>query len=57
MLNKGPHYAAIGAALAVSVGGYLLWTQTPSRAAIAATYNPVINPADFVPEINNKYVR
>jgi hypothetical protein len=54
MPNKRSYYVLVGAALALCVGGYLVWSQRPSTAAIAA-YNPVINPADFVPEINNKY--
>jgi hypothetical protein len=54
MFNNRSHYVAIGAVFAVCVGGYLVWTQRPSTAAIAA-YDPVINPQDFVPEINNKY--
>jgi hypothetical protein len=54
MLNKRSPYLAIAAVLAGCVGAYLVWAQRPSTAAIAA-YDPLINPADFVPDINNKY--
>jgi hypothetical protein len=44
--------AATSAALIGFVGVY--WTQS-SMTAETAEYSPVINPADFVGEINNKY--
>jgi hypothetical protein len=54
MLKKHIQYAAIGAVLAVGGGGYMVWAQLKSTAATAA-YAPLINPADFVPDINNKF--
>jgi hypothetical protein len=54
MLSKRSHYAAIGAVLTACVGAGPSWAQGPATAA-AGEYNPVINPDDFVPEINNKY--
>jgi hypothetical protein len=54
MLNKPSRYAAIGAVLTAFFGAGPSWAQGPAAAAIGE-YNPVINPEDFVPEINNKY--
>jgi hypothetical protein len=54
MLDKRSRYIAIGVVLTACVGGYLLWAHRSSTAAIAA-YNPVINPEDFVPQVDNKY--
>lgn len=54
MLTKRSHYVAIGALLAACVGGGLSWAQGPSAAA-TAEYNPMINPDDFVPRVDNKY--
>jgi hypothetical protein len=54
MLNKPSNYAAIGAVVASCLGAGPSWAQAPAAAA-TGEYNPVINPEDFVPEINNKY--
>jgi hypothetical protein len=54
MLNKRSRYVALGAMLAGCVGGYVVWAQRTSTAANAA-YDPRINPAEFGPDINNKY--
>ena len=55
MCNKRSRYAAIGAVLAIGVGGCLASTQRASAAGMAIAYNPVIKAADFVTDINNKY--
>jgi hypothetical protein len=54
MLNAGFHYVAIGAVSIAWFGAGPSWAQGPATAA-SGEYNPVINPEDFVPEINNKY--
>jgi hypothetical protein len=54
MHTRRSHYFAIGAVLAGCVGGYLFWAHRTSTAATAA-YDPAINPADFVHDIDNKY--
>jgi hypothetical protein len=54
MLDKRSRYVAISAALTACVGGGPSWAQSPAMAALAA-YDPVINPEDFVPRVDNKY--
>src|SRR5919109_2839439 len=55
MLTTPYRYAAIGGAvLAACLGGEGSWAQAPTTAARVA-YNPVINPDDFVPQVDNKY--
>jgi hypothetical protein len=53
MLNTRSHLLAIGVVVTACVGGGPAWAQGPS--AETAEYNPVINPGDFVPQIDNKY--
>jgi len=43
--------ATIGAAFAAIIAIFSYWVQSP----VAAEYSPVINPADFVSEVTNKY--
>jgi hypothetical protein len=54
MLKKPSHYVAVGAVLAAVVVGYLGWRQRPSAPGIGA-HNPVVDPDNFVPQVNNKY--
>jgi hypothetical protein len=54
MLTKPAHYVAVGAVLAACVVGYVVWRQGPS-APVTGAYNPVVDPNDFVPQVNNKY--
>jgi hypothetical protein len=54
MLTPHSRYAVIGAVLAAGLGGGSSWAQAPTATAHAA-YDPVINPDDFVPVIDNKY--
>jgi hypothetical protein len=53
MLNSS-RFAAVGAVLAASVGAGGSWAQAPTT-AVHAVYDPVINPEDFVPQVDNKY--
>lgn len=55
MLEKPSILAAIGATLLAFPGINSSWAQH-SMPAENAEYDPVINPADFVSEINNKYL-
>jgi hypothetical protein len=52
MLGKRSQFIALGGLLAACVGAYGLWTQ---RTAAVAAYNPVVNPSDFVSQVDNKY--
>ena len=54
MLNKRSHYLAVGALLTAFIGAGPSWALGPGAAA-TGEYNPVINPEDFVSEINNRY--
>jgi hypothetical protein len=54
MLKTCFHCVAIGAVSIACFGAGPSWAQGPATAA-SGEYNPVINPEDFVPEINNKY--
>jgi hypothetical protein len=54
MLSKLSIFAAIGSALIALLGAHPSWAQRSTPAETAA-YDPVINPADFVDEITNKY--
>ena len=54
MLTRHSLYLEISAILTASVGGCPSWAQRSSAAA-TGEYNPAINPADFVPQIENKY--
>jgi hypothetical protein len=54
MLTKPFFYVALGSVLAVCVVGYAFWKQRPAT-PIPEAYNPVIDPHNFVPHINNKY--
>ena len=47
-------YAAICGVLTTVLGGYFSRAQSP-KVEEAAQYNPVINPEDFVPQVNNKF--
>src|ERR671931_429635 len=53
MLNSS-RYAAVGAVFAACVGAGGSWAQAPTT-AVHAVYDPVINPEDFVPKVDNKY--
>jgi hypothetical protein len=54
MLTKPSHYVALASLLAACVVGYVFWKQRPATPATEA-YNPIIDPSNFVPHINNKY--
>jgi hypothetical protein len=54
MLTKPSHYVALGAVVAACIGGYLYWMRDPSATVIGA-YNPLIDPNDFVAQVDNKY--
>jgi hypothetical protein len=54
MIHKGSHYLAVGALVAALLGAGPS-CAAGSGALAAGDYNPVINPQDFVSEINNKY--
>jgi hypothetical protein len=54
MPNSPSRYVTLSAVLATCFGAGPSWAQGPATAA-TGQYDPVINPADFVPEINHKY--
>ena len=53
MREKCTTYAAT-VAMAAAVLGVFYWPQSPARAE-SHDYKPVIDPANFVPQVNNKY--
>jgi hypothetical protein len=48
-------YLIIAAGLAAVVAGYLYWSRGP-LALRNTPYDPVINPNDFITQINHKYL-
>jgi hypothetical protein len=54
LLPKPSHIVAVAAAIAACIAGYLFWSQQPSTPPIGA-YNPMIDPSNFVSQVNNKY--